>query len=53
MEGFMGGIVASVLLKRAQVTGDYIFAVLPLPCRDWMDPATQATTASFGWEAVA
>jgi hypothetical protein len=29
MEGFMGEVVASeVLLKGAQVTGDYIFAIL-------------------------
>ena len=49
MEGFMGEVVASeVLLRGAQVTGDYIFAILPLPCRDRVHPAQQADTAAVG-----
>jgi hypothetical protein len=51
MEGFMGGVVASkVLPERAQVTGDYIFAALPLACRDSLDPSPQAPTAMVAGE---
>jgi hypothetical protein len=51
MEGFMGGVVASkVLPERAQVTGDYIFAVLPMACRDSLDPPPRAAGAMVARE---